>query len=336
MGQTRITANGCILWRESANLRKLRLIAISSFVLLAAAAFLATRTEAGPGEISLIAPGIWFRQGDLETLGHCNNVIIEMKDYLIVVDANFPSGARLTMEAAKRISDKPVRYVFDTHHHGDHSYANSVWTKAGATTLAYVGVTEEMKRYEPARWQAAAKDRADVRDLKENGPQQPTQSFEKSPFVLKDGQREVRFYFFGWAHTRGDGFVYLPKERVLCTGDAVVNGPHNFTADANIGNWPKVIRSAQKLPVEHVLPGHGPSAGPDVLEGQAKFMLELYKAVDTSIKQGKKLEDVVSGKTTTIVLPAGVKNWSGPSLAAQVRDTWEEIAQKTPHGDLPH
>ena len=66
---------------------------------------------------------MWFREGDLD-LGHCNNIIIEMKDYLIVVDANFPSGARAAMADAKRISSKPVKYVFDTHHHGDHLYGN--------------------------------------------------------------------------------------------------------------------------------------------------------------------------------------------------------------------
>ncbi len=319
-------------------MRKLRLLTVTGFVLMAAAAFFTTRTEAGPGDIKLIVPGVWFREGD-SALGHSNNTIIEMKDYLIVVDANYPSGARLTMDAAKRISDKPVKYVFDTHHHGDHAYGNSLWTKAGATTLAYAGVVEEMKRFEPARWQAAAKTRADVRDLHENAPEPPVQTFDKSPFVLKDGQREVRFYYFGWAHTRGDGFVYLPKEHVLCTGDAVVNGPHNYTADANIGNWPKVIHSAQGLTVEHVLPGHGPDGGPDLMEGQARFFTELHKAVETAIKQGKKLDDVApagAGKTTTITLPASVKNWSGASLGAQVRDTWEEIAQKTPRGDIAH
>ena len=57
-----------------------------------------------------------------------------MKDYLIVVDANFPSGARATMADVKKVSSKPVKYVFDTHHHGDHAYGNAVWTQAGATT----------------------------------------------------------------------------------------------------------------------------------------------------------------------------------------------------------
>ncbi len=113
-----------------------------------------------------VAKGVWFREGDIKNLGHCNNVIIEMKDYLIVVDANFPSGALAAMADAKKVSPKPVKYVFDTHHHGDHAYANAIWTEAGATTLAYQGVVDEMNRYEPARWLETAKHRKDVGDLK--------------------------------------------------------------------------------------------------------------------------------------------------------------------------
>jgi glyoxylase-like metal-dependent hydrolase (beta-lactamase superfamily II) len=328
-------------------LKPRRWITISGFAILAAMAFLATRTEAQLGIAKFIVPGVWFVEGDLDKFGHCNNVIIEMKDYLIVVDANFPSGAQLTLETARRISPKPVKYVFDTHHHGDHVYGNPIWTKAGATTLAYVGVAEELKRYEPARWLAAVTERPDVAALHLAAPEPPVKTFDKSPFILKDSTQEVRFYFYGWAHTRGDGFVYLPKDKVLCTGDAVVNGPYNFTADANVGNWPKVIHAAQTLTTQYVLPGHGPSAGPEILEGQARFMVELHKAVSAAIKQGKKLEDVVppatttvhgsvQPATTTITLPASVSNWVGPGLPAQVRDTWDEIVQKKPHGDIPH
>lgn len=328
-------------------MKKLRWLTLSGFGMLAAMAFLATRTEAQLNQVKLIVPGVWFCEGDLANLGHSNNIIIEMKDYLIVVDANFPSGARLALETAKRISPKPVKYVFDTHHHGDHAYGNPIWTKAGATTLAYVGVAEEMKRFEPARWRATAKERPDVAELRLEEPEPPQQTFDKSPFILKDGSREVRFYFLGWAHTRGDGFVYLPKDKLLCTGDAAVNGAYNFTADANIGNWPKVVRAAQALGVLHVLPGHGPAGGPEILDGQAKFMTELHKAVGAAINQGKRLADVVPPGTTTpygnvvsaktsIILPGSVKNWTGPSLPAQVRDTWDEIVQKKPHGDIPH
>src|SRR6201993_2129341 len=172
---------------------KIRALALAAFAFLTTAAFFATRTHAEPDQVKLIVPGVWFREGDMEQ-GHCNNAIIEMKDYLIVVDANFPSGARRAMQDAKRISDKPVKYVFDTHHHGDHLYGNAVWTQAGATTLAYAGVADELKRYEPARWQEAAKKRPDVGGLRLDAPEPPKQIFDKSPFVLKDGSREVRFY----------------------------------------------------------------------------------------------------------------------------------------------
>ena len=102
------------------------------------------------GAPQTIAPGVWFTVGDASK-GYSNTVIIEMKDYLIVVDANYPGRAHELLELTKQLSPKPVRYVFDTHHHGDHAYGNSVWTKAGATTMAFAGVTEEMNRWEPAR-----------------------------------------------------------------------------------------------------------------------------------------------------------------------------------------
>jgi glyoxylase-like metal-dependent hydrolase (beta-lactamase superfamily II) len=197
-----------------------RLLLLAPFLALTSLALWVSRGEAQPGTVKEIVPGVWFREGEIQQMGHCNNVIIEMKDYLIVIDANFPSGAELAMAAAKKVSSKPVRYVFDTHHHGDHAYGNPMWTKAGATTLAYVGVAEEMRRYEPAGWQGAAKTRKDVAALNLATAEPPKQTFSESPFVLEDETRRVEFHFFGWAHTRGDGFAYLPKEKVVATGDA--------------------------------------------------------------------------------------------------------------------
>src|SRR2546428_6874141 len=153
-----------------------------------------------------------------------------------------------------------------------------------------------MKRYEPKRWQESAKERKDVRELNLTTAEPPKQTFDKTPFVLEDSTRRLEFHFFGWAHTRGDGFVYLPKEQILCTGDAVANGPYNYTADGNIANWPKVIQAAQKLNVTRVLPGHGEPGGKEVLAGEERFMTELYKSVKAAIGQGKKLPDLVETK----------------------------------------
>jgi glyoxylase-like metal-dependent hydrolase (beta-lactamase superfamily II) len=300
------------------------------FAVLVGLAFFVSSSQANPETVRIIVPGIWFREGDLEQ-GHSNNVIIEMKDYLVVVDANYPSGARAAMADARRISSKPVKYVFDTHHHGDHLYGNVLWTQAGATTLAFKGVGEELKRFEPARWQQAVKQRQDVADLHLDGPEPPKQDINENLFVLNDGSRKVEFRHFGWAHTRGDGFVYLPKEQVLCTGDAAVNGPYNNVNDAYIENWPTVLHAAEKLKVKYVLPGHGLSGGRDLLTGQDQFMTELFKAVKDGISQGKKVEDLQS----SIQLSVAVTAWVGEALLKQqIKAAYDEITQHKPHGEI--
>lgn len=313
-----------------------RLMTSALFGGLLGGAFLGT---AQVDTIKEVAKGVWFREGDLKGHGHCNNIVIEMKDYLVVVDANFPSGAQRLMADIKKISSKPVKYVFDTHHHGDHAYANALWTKQGATTIAHVGVANEMKAREPERWQAAVKEREDVRALKLATAEPPKETFSTSPHVITDGARRVELHHFGWAHTKGDGFLFLPAEKIIATGDAVVNGPYNFTGDGNVGNWPNVVKGAQKLGATKVLPAHGPHGGPEILAGELAFMTELRKAVAAARTSGKKLEEVVTLKNgepvkTSITLPASVKNWVGDFLPAQVFDTWKELETGKARGDL--
>ncbi len=321
--------------------RPLRIRIIFAFLLgLIWCVTIQRETLAVPGNVKLVAPGVWFREGELKDKGHCNNIWIEMKDYVIVVDANFPSGAEVCLNDIQKTTQKPVKYVFDTHHHGDHAYGNPVWTRLGATTLAHVGVAEEMKRYEPTRWQDTARTRKDVAALNLPTAEPPKQTFSEENFVLDDGSRKVEFHFLGWAHTRGDGFVYLPKEKILCTGDAVANGPFNYMGDGNSANWPLVIEKARRFDVTTVLPGHGPPAGKDVLTGQAQFLVELRKAVDNAIKAGKTLDDLVvkQGNTITgtrIKLPVSVKNWvDDQGLAADVEVVYKEITMGKPHGEI--
>jgi glyoxylase-like metal-dependent hydrolase (beta-lactamase superfamily II) len=313
-----------------------RLIVGSGFLTLFFSAFY---LAGQPNTVKKITDGVWFREGDLEHEGHCNNIIIEMKDYLVVIDANFPSGARKALADARKLSKKPVKYVFDTHHHGDHAYGNAVWTKEGATTIAHAGVVEELKAREPAAWLSAAKSRPDVAELKRGTAEPPQQTFTKSPHVISDGTRKIELHHFGWAHTKGDGFAYLPNEKIICTGDAATNGPYNFTAQGHIGNWPKVLQGAMKLDVKTVLPGHGPAGGREVLEGEALFMTELMKAVKAARGQGKKLGDLVTMKNgqasaTAMKLPDAVKTWVGKPLPSQVYDAWMELEKGAPRGSF--
>jgi cyclase len=302
-------------------------LAIALFVLAPSA------TLAQSGAPQQIVPGVWFTVGDAH-MGYSNTVIIEMKDYLIVVDANYPDRAKELLQITKQLSAKPVRFVFDTHHHGDHAYGNSVWTSAGATTMAFSGVTEEMNRWEPTRWRNALPKRPDLRATGETDVQRPQMSIAGDKLVLNDGTREVDFLHFGWGHTRGDGYVWLPKERVLATGDAAVNGPRNKLLDAYIENWPKALERAIALDPLHVLPGHGDAGGIEILTGQRQFLIDLYAAVKQQAAEGKKPAEM------HIELPKPDQWWfpvDRPDLREQdIQTVYLEITSHAPAGSIPH
>jgi glyoxylase-like metal-dependent hydrolase (beta-lactamase superfamily II) len=279
-----------------------------------------------------VARGVWFLTGDSN--GYSNTVVIEMRDYLIVVDANYPGRAKDLLGITKRLSPKPVRYVFDTHAHGDHAYGNSVWTAAGATTMAFQGVTDEMNRWEPARWRNALPKRPDLQATGETDVQRPQMSIGGDKLVLNDGTREVDFLFLGWGHTPGDGYVWLPAEKILATGDAAVNGPRNKLLDANIANWPKALDKAIALGPVHVLPGHGDAGGIEILEGQRRFLIDLYAAVKAQVDAGKK------PTAMQIELPAPDLWWFPVGRAdlrvQDVETVYLEITAHAPAGSIAH
>jgi len=310
---------------------------------------LSVTADAQPGTLKQIVPGVWFREGEQE-LSHSNNAVIEMKDYLIVVDANYPSGARAVINDVKKVSSKPIKYVINTHGDADHVYGNPIFTKLGAVTMAHAGAVEEMNRYEPKSWQQTAGWRKDVAELNLPTPERPQQTFTDSPHVISDSTRRIEIYHFGWGHTRGDVFVYLPKEKVLCTGDVVVNGPYSDPKHAYMGNWANEIRPTLKLDVVHVLPGHGSAGGRELLEGQIQFFDELNRAVQAAVKQGKTLDQLVTMKNgrpvaTSVRLSKGimdvyvfhgtvVKPWQASRFPTQVMATYREITEGKPYGEI--
>ncbi len=309
-------------------MKRTRLVALLAAILLTIPAALRAQNS----NAQTIAPGVWFLTGDRN--GYSNTVIIELRDALFVVDANYPGRAHELLAITKQLSPKPVRWVFDTHHHGDHAYGNSVWTAAGATTIAFAGVTDQMNRWEPARWQAALPRRPDLQATGEADVQRPQISISGDKLVLNDGFREVDLLFFGWGHTPGDGYVWLPKERILATGDAAVNGPRNKLLDADLANWPRALDRAIALNPQHVLPGHGDAGGIEVLRGQRQFLLDLYAAVKTQADAGKKPAEM------QITLPKPDQWWfpqSRPDLRQQdIETVFLELTAHAPAGSVPH
>ena len=271
------------------------------------------------GSLTELAPGVYFREGDLEHQGHCNNGIVVFKDFVLVVDANFPNGAEACLADIRKVTDKPVRLVFDTHHHGDHAYGNPVWVANGALTVAHENVVREMDRYEPLRWRDEAGKRKDVDALGLTTAQPPIVTYPDR-LVIEDGTQRLELLHFGTAHTRGDGFAYLPRHRILFTGDAVVNGPYNYMGDGDTHSWIGVIEELEKLRVETVAPGHGPPTDRSLLGKQKAFIRALHREVALGLSAGKGLKELQN----SIRLPDSVSLHVGNWFESQVAKVYSE------------
>jgi cyclase len=285
-------------------------------------------------KVENIAPNVYFHEGDIDRKGHCNNGWIVFDDYVLVIDGNFPSGAQEIIPKIKAITNKPIRFAFDTHHHGDHAYGNQTWVDNGATPVAHDGVIEEMKKYEtgyygnkPGRWEDTAKSRKDVAETK---LKPPTLLFRKD-MIFDDGKHRVELLHFGVAHTHGDGFAWLPKEKILFTGDACVNGPYNFVGDGDTGRWIKTLEAAQQLGAKTICPGHGPIGTVEVLDDQRNFFVELRKQVKRLVDKRKKPAEVkaaVDDIKAALKKQQRIARYVGNSLAAQVEKAYIEMGGK--------
>jgi cyclase len=290
------------------------------------------------GKVDPIAPEIYFHEGNL-VRGHCNNGWVIFEDYVLVIDANFPSGAAEILPKIRALTDKPIRFAFDTHHHGDHAYGNQVWIENGAAAVAHTGVVDEMKKYEtgyyggkPGRWEDTAKTRKDVAESK---LKPPSVLFPRE-MVFDDGKHRVELMHLGVAHTHGDAFAWLPNERILFTGDACVNGPYNYVGDGNVEKWVATLEAARKLGARVVCPGHGPRGVDTVLADQQQFFKLLREQVGALVKakkSGQEVRDSVEKINSELLANAQIARYvgKGAGFATQVEKVYTEMTgQKFP------
>jgi len=316
----------------------------TAFLSLAAEAeLLAGRAPAGMAEdakVDQVGPDIYFHEGSVADNADavCNNGWILFEDYVLVVDANFPAGARLIISKIRSMTDKPIRFAFDTHHHGDHAYGNQVYVDNGAVPVAHTGVIEEMKRHEtgyydskPGAWEAAAKERADLKDTK---LKPPSVLFSKDLF-FDDGKHRVELMHLGVAHTHGDAVAWLPKERILFTGDVCVNGPYNFVGDGDVGKWVVTLDAVKKLRPKIVCTGHGPRSVAAVLDDQQAFFKTLREQVGTLManKAPEEAKSQIEAIRATLKGNAQIARYvsdhgADDSLPAQVGKVYEELTGK--------
>lgn len=253
-----------------------------------------------------------------------NAVIIEVDDGLIVVDTHSkPSAARALLAMLRDLTPKPVRYVVNTHFHWDHWHGNEAYPGAypdvevitsHVTREAMVrrgfkrirdhvrsvpveiaklradlaGATDPARRAELASSLRQAEAYLDeVSALK---PTLPTMTFEHTMRLFK-GDREIHLLYLGRAHTEGDIFVYLPREKVVATGDCVI-GWTPFMGDGYPEDWGPTLARLEQLDFTQMAMGHGEPAGKDWLRVFRGYVEDLVEAVRREAAAGATLDEV--------------------------------------------
>lgn len=260
------------------------------FTLLLAVAFL----REGSSQSNLtkqIAGGVFFRAAEPEKRIIANTGWVVFRDYVLVIDANFPWGARAVLGDLRKTTDKPIRFVFDTHYHGDHAFGNSVFVDAGATIICSEECTAESKAKNTGAWQKDAE--TGEYSLKNYRLEHPQISF-RDKLVLDDGTHRVELVRMGPGHTLGDAVAYLPKEKILFTGDLCVNRAGNNIADpdADPDNWVRALDDLSQKDVGIVFPGHGDQGTSDTLRGQRAYLADMINAVRAGIARGATAEQL--------------------------------------------
>ena len=254
------------------------------FLLLLAAAF--RRDSASQSNlVRQIAPGVYYRESEPEKRIIANTGWVVFRDYVLVIDANFPWGARAVLDDLRKTTEKPIRLVFDTHYHGDHAFGNSVFVDAGATIVCSEECTEESRRKNTPSWNGNTA--SGEYSLKPFRLEHPQISF-RGKMVLDDGTQRVELLRVGPGHTLGDAVAYLPGQRVLFAGDLVVNRAGNNMADpdADHDHWVRALDQLAAMDVAHVIPGHGPQGTAEAIRGQRAYVADIIQQVRAGLVRG--------------------------------------------------
>src|SRR5690606_31093022 len=161
---------------------------------------------------------------------------------VLLVDDKFEVDHENIMRLLRTVTDQPVKYVINTHYHGDHSGGNAKPQALDAI--------------------AAASDDARPRMVAPNQPGLPDMTVSERAAIYIGG-KTVEIHRVGPAHTGGDVVVLFPDYGVLATGDIFANGPGTSAQLVDHGGggsakqWPAAVESALELEFETVVPGHG-------------------------------------------------------------------------------
>src|SRR5882757_5765114 len=220
------------------------------------------------------------------------------QDGIVIVDDQFAPLADKIQAALKdlKITDKPVRFVINTHYHGDHSGGNVPFNNAGSTLIAHDNVRKRLETGGTAGNGGSIK--MDVKPAEKAAL--PIITFEHDVTVHLNGE-DIRALHFPSGHTDGDSIIFFPKNNVVHMGDDFVRYGFPFIDVASGGSVQGMISAMEKamalLPADvKVIPGHGAISNLDDVRAYVKMLKETSAAVQKAIGEHQTLEQMKQAK----------------------------------------
>jgi len=272
--------------------RKLRLTKLQRLVIrfFIASLLAATSLLGQQRKVTKLAEGVYAIEHAGE--GGGNTTVIIGDRQVFVVDSCFlPSAASEDIAQIRQWTSKPVTFVLNTHFHNDHNFGNRVYLDAfpALTIIAHIETKKDMDRFGPGSAMREERGLASLQRMQETGKTgdgRPLTADEKSEisqalagrlsviqelknvqfqsatltfdhdFTIDLGSQEVRVMYLGRGNTSGDAVVYLPKKKVLVTGDLVVY-PIPYVYDGYPSDWIRTLEKLSQFDADAIVPGHG-------------------------------------------------------------------------------
>lgn len=283
-----------------------------------------SRYEGPAFQITKIQDDIYHAVGTGRLAVGANAAIIVNESDIMIVDSHISAAAAYALlTELKAISPKPVRYVVNTHFHFDHIHGNQVFpsdveiigheftrdqiaagkSKSGRGYDRFVGTlpaqvaalqrridTTSVPRVKDSLMTRVAYLKNQIEGDQATVPTVPNVTLNQR-MTLYRGGREIRLLFVGRGHTGGDVVVFLPRDRVLASGDLLLAGVP-FMGDGYMNEWPATLEQLKALEFDVVLPGHGPAfRGKERIDHLQAFMRDLWTQATTLKQAGVSAED---------------------------------------------
>ena len=222
--------------------------------------------------------------------------IILTQDGVVLIDSGHnPTDSRAVLEAVKKLTPMPVRFLIDTEPHADHTTGHFVFSPP-AVIIAAEGAGESMRgarRVAPDRTEKLAASSPEMKAALEGYRFITPQIEYHDKMTLYVGERTFDLMYLKGVHSEADTAIWLPKERVLFSASAFVNQQINiFRPFVTIPDILAAGKMLKALNPEHVVPGHGKPGTVKIFEDGEQYYALLVERVGAMVKAGKSLDEI--------------------------------------------